>query len=174
MISFYHESPEVLYAEAGIAVLGTEEIAELKRLACQTRRRRCRICFHSSPSALLHEMVIVHEKNAWVPPHMHVGKSESIQVLEGSAEIVSFTDSGKINDVLRIGEGGVNFCRLPENLFHTLLIDTDWLVFKETILGPFNSSQNIMAPWAPTAEGAEAQQYIEQLRLKLQNLESNI
>jgi len=167
MISLREESPEVFYAEGELISVGPDEIAKLKQMAAQTPRRRCRICFHSNPAGGLHEMLIVHEKNAWVPPHMHIGKSESIQVVEGSALLVCFSEDGEIESSVRIGDGGHVFCRLSEEKFHTLLIDSEWLVFKETILGPFDPLSTKLAPWAPKISGKEADYFIEELRSQI-------
>ena len=167
MISLHEESPEVFYAEGDLISVGPDEIAKLKQMAAQTLRRRCRICFHSDSADRLHEMLIVHEKNAWVPPHMHIGKSESIQVVEGSALLVCFSGDGEIENSVRIGDGGHVFCRLSEKKFHTLLIDSEWLVFKETILGPFDPLSTKLAPWAPKVSGKEADYFIEELRSQI-------
>ncbi len=167
MIPVRQESPEVLYAEGGLSAVGPDDIAELKRLAAKTPRRRCRICFHHGPDAALHEMLIVHQKAAWVPPHKHIGRDESIHVVEGSALLVSFTEDGEVAATVRIGDGGAVYCRLPEGVYHTLLIDSDWFVFHETTLGPFDPSCTVRASWAPAEDGDDADRFIADLRNKL-------
>ena len=167
MIPTRQENPEVLYAIGNRCAVGASDVAELKRLAALNPRRRCRICFHSDPDAALHEMLIVHEKGSWVPPHKHLGKDESIHVVEGSALLVSFTEEGEIAATVQLGQGGVFFCRLPSGVFHTLLIESDWLVFQETTLGPFDRRQTVFAPWAPVEDGPPAKLFAEHLRSKL-------
>ena len=112
-------------------------------------------------------MLIVHEKGSWVPPHKHLGKDESIHVVEGSALLVSFTEEGEVSATVQLGQSGVFYCRLPSGIYHTLLIDSDWLVFHETTLGPFDRSQTVFAPWAPTNSGEHADLFIENLRKNL-------
>ena len=47
------------------------------------------------------------------------------------------------------GTGGSFFYRMPPGLFHTLVFRSEWLVFIETTIGPFERSQTELAEWAP-------------------------
>ena len=167
MIRLRQDSPEVYYSEDRFASFNGKDILELKGLAAKTPRRRCRICFHDTPEATLHEMLIVHEKNAWVPPHKHLEKDESIHVIEGSAVLVGFSEDGRKTNVVRIGDGGSIYCRIPSDIYHTLLINSDWLVFHESTTGPFDRSRTKVAPWAPSGGDPESRQFIENLRHNL-------
>jgi len=167
MISTRQESPEVLYATGTPAAVDGSDIAELKRLAAINPRRRCRICFHSGPDAALHEMLIVHEKGTWVPPHKHLDRDESIHVVEGSALLVTFTEDGSVAAAVRLGRDGDLYCRFPGGVFHTLLVESDWFVFHETTLGPFDPSNTVFAPWAPKEPGEQAELFTERLRNNL-------
>jgi len=167
MIPTRQESPEVLYATGATAAVDDSDIAELKRLAALNPRRRCRICFHSGPDAALHEMLIVHEKGAWVPPHKHLGRDESIHVVEGSALLITFSEDGGVAETVRLGQNGDIYCRLPGDVFHTLLIESDWFVFHETTLGPFIPLNTVFAPWAPKEPGEQAGLFTDHLREKI-------
>lgn len=143
---------EVLVAEGPLVELGADDIAELKRLALGNERRRIRICAHPCTTDRLHEMLIVHTRGAYVRPHRHVGKSESVHVLEGEAEVVFFEDDGGVRHVVRLGpyESQRRFYyRLDAPLFHTLLIASDFFVMHEVTNGPFRREETIFAPWAP-------------------------
>ena len=97
-------------------------------------------------------MLIVHHREAYVRPHKHLGKPESFHVIEGTAQVVVFDDDGAIRDVLGMapyGQGGLCYYRMPDNVFHTLLITSEWLVFHETTAGPFDPSRTAFAEWAP-------------------------
>ena len=112
-------------------------------------------------------MLIVHERDAWIPPHKHVGKDESIHVIEGSAMLIGFSESGKTESAVRIGAGGAVYTRIPSNFYHTLLIDSDWLVFHEATTGPFDRSRTKVAPWGLSIEGPESERFIQNLRRNL-------
>src|SRR5438105_3076541 len=94
------ESPEVYYSESPTVTVAARDIAELRRIANANPRLRSRLCAHPQPGATLHEMLIVHHRDVYVRPHMHVGKSESLHLIEGSVMVVLFNDAGSIRDVL--------------------------------------------------------------------------
>jgi cupin fold WbuC family metalloprotein len=153
------ESAEVLYSEAAITAVNRADVAELKALAARNPRKRVRLCAHHRPGDKLHEMLIVHERSAYVRPHKHPGKSESVHIVEGQVEIVVFDDAGAITRVLELGEpatGRIFYYRMAEPAFHTLIVRSEVLVFHETTDGPFNRADTVFAPWAPADADPEA------------------
>jgi cupin fold WbuC family metalloprotein len=149
---FRAENPEVFYSDAAIVTADDADIAELKRIAARNPRRRSRLCTHPGPSSGLHEMLIVHHRDAYVRPHKHSGKPESLHLIEGTARVVIFENDGHIRDVLEMapyGSGKACYYRMPDEVFHTLLIGSEWLVFHETTAGPFDPSRTAFPDWAP-------------------------
>lgn len=143
---------EVLYTTADIATVGPEDIADLKQRARRTRRQRCRLCTHRDAGDTLHGMLIVHGRDAYVRPHKHIGKSESLHVIEGTAVLVVFDDAGNLTRALALGDAASGACfyyRMPENVYHGLLITSDWLVFHESTTGPFDRAKTVEATWSP-------------------------
>ena len=137
MISTRKESEEVLYAENEVVVFGKADLEELKRLAMLTPRKRIRLCTHRNPSDSLHEMFIIHTKDTIVPPHKHIGKTESFSILEGRVDVILFHDDGKVHETIRMGDpaSGLPFYyRLADPIFHTLNIHSDFLVFLVVML----------------------------------------
>jgi len=160
MEKFVRQNDEVFYTASDLTGIGAEDIAWLKDRARETPRRRARICAHPSADAALHEMFIVHEKDTYVPPHRHIARSESYTVIEGRMRIVLFDARGEIEDVVRMsppGTDGYVFYRLAGPRFHSMLIDTDWVVFHEVTSGPFDPKTTEFAPWAPAADDLGAQ-----------------
>ena len=152
MIPTRKESDEVLYPDIEVVTVGAEDIAELKHLALLNPRQRIRLCAHRSPVDSLHEMFIVHTKNCYVRPHKHVGKAESMAILEGEADVVLFNEDGTIRQVANMGDfssGKQFYYRMSEPIYHTLLIRTDFLVFHESTEGPFIRENTIFPQWAP-------------------------
>ena len=157
MIAIVEESCEVYYARDPLSVVGSQEIGYLKQQAALNSRQRSRLCLHESPQAQLHEMIIVHHRDSYVRPHRHFGKTESLAVIEGKATLVTFTDAGDITAFVELGAAaqGSSFCyRMPEKVWHSLLVRTEWLVFSETTSGPFNRDATEFAPWAPDGRDA--------------------
>lgn len=167
--NFRIESPEVVYTDQSFSLLGADAVSFLKLQAEATPRRRCRICCHPAPDAALHDMLIVHGRDAYVRPHKHLGKSESLHVVEGCATLVTFNEDGAIVQSCRLApaaEGGNFLYYMPSGMFHTLLIESEWFVFHEATIGPFDRSTTIEASWSP-ADGDAAGEYIRILRQQI-------
>jgi len=159
MQNFREESQEVLYTTADIATLGDADIAALKERAAMNPRQRCRICTHPGATADLHGMLIVHGRDAYVRPHRHLGKAETLHVIEGTAELLVFDEDGAMSRTERlasVGAGNSFYYRMPEGVFHSLLITSDWLVFYESTTGPFDRTKTENAPWSPQDGDDEA------------------
>ena len=158
-VSLRAQNPEVYYSDDAIVTADDATIAELKRIAGQNPRLRSRLCTHPDPSSGLHEMLIVHHRQAYVRPHRHSGKPESFHLIEGTAHVVIFDDAGQISDVLDMapyGQRKLCYYRMPDEVFHTILITSEWLVFHETTAGPFDPSRTAFPDWAPDGSDAAA------------------
>jgi cupin fold WbuC family metalloprotein len=158
-VSLQAQNREVYYSDDAIVTADDATIAELKRIAAQNPRLRSRLCTHPDPSSELHEMLIVHHREAYVRPHKHLGKPESFHLIEGTARVVIFDNAGQISDVLdmaRYGQGKLCYYRMPDEVFHTILVTSDWLVFHETTAGPFDPSRTSFPDWAPDGSDAAA------------------
>lgn len=151
--SYNQQNSEVLYSNDDIPMVDNEEIGYFKELSLKNDRKRIRLCTHSAPEAVLHEMLIVHGKDAYVRPHKHLAKSESVHIIEGKVDVVLFADDGRIQQVIKMGDYSSNsvfFYRLEQPIFHTLIIRSEVLVFHETTNGPLDKDTTVFAPWAPT------------------------
>ncbi|MEY9185690.1 cupin fold WbuC family metalloprotein [Bradyrhizobium sp. USDA 326] len=161
------QNAEVFYSDDAIVTADDATIAELKRIAAGNPRLRSRLCTHPDPSTGLHEMLIVHHREAYVRPHKHFGKPESFHLIEGTAQVVIFEDDGRIRDVLEMapyGQGALCYYRMPEKVFHSILITSEWLVFHETTAGPFDPSRTAFPDWAPDGSDAAAvQDYVTKI-----------
>ena len=54
-------------------------------------------------------------------------------------------------DVVVLGDyltSRIFYCRINEPIYHTLLVRSDFLVFLETTIGPFDKADTIFASWA--------------------------
>lgn len=146
---------EVLHSNLSTLKLNGNTLRELCSLANENERKRMRLCAHFSPEDLVHEMFIVHPRNAYVHPHKHMGKTESMLVLQGEVDFFTFDESGIIIEITEMGEvgsGKVFYHRMSESIYHTLLIHSKVLVFLEVTSGPFRREDTVLAPWAPNTE----------------------
>ena len=57
--------------------------------------------------------------------------------------------------------GKLCYYRMPDEVFHTILITSEWLVFHETTAGPFDPPRTAFPDWAPDgSDEAAAQTYM--------------
>ena len=146
---------EVLYTVENITTINRDDIDKLKELAKTNPRKRIRLCTHHDIQDDIHEMIIVHSYGTYVPPHKHVGKSESFHVIEGLLNIVLFDEIGNVERHVYMGdkESGKHFYyRIPDDCFHTVIPITEVVVFHEVTKGPFLPEKTIFASWAPNAK----------------------
>ena len=145
-------SEEVITACISNVEVSNKTIRELVEISKTTSRGRLRLCAHETVNESVHEMFIVHPKGAYIPPHKHLEKSESILVLDGETEYFTFYDDGAVKQRVSMGDyrsGKSFFFRLQEPLFHSMLILSETLTFLEITKGPFNPSDTVEASWAP-------------------------
>jgi cupin fold WbuC family metalloprotein len=158
---------EVFIALDWIVKIGRDELAFLKQRAAANQRKRARICAHKTNDDALHEMLIAISAKSYIHPHKHLGKSESFHIVDGIVDVVVFDDFGEIVEIIKLGDArtGRNFYyRLSENVFHTLLIRTDFLVVHEVTNGPFLREKTVLADFAPPEEQVtEAGAYISKV-----------
>ncbi len=168
-------NPEIFYTENEISEIGQREIEFLKKKSLQNPRQKIRICTHKGPQDRLHEMLIVHTKNAYVRPHKHINKSESVHVIEGMVDVVVFDEKGEIADLIKMGDyasGRVFYYRMEKDCYHTFIIKTDFLVFHEVVNGPFHKSDTIFPEWAPSEGDVEKKcGYTCQLKNQIEGFE---
>lgn len=162
-------SAEIIYSDGGFLAVDDTTIALLKDRAGKSPRRRCRLCFHADPDAPQQEMLIVMHRSSYVRPHRHIGKTETLTVVEGLCDAVLFDEAGAVSLLVAMSpvrEGGSFFYHMPEGLFHTLIFRSEWLVFLETTKGPFDRAMTELAAWAPDeADPAAGHSYLSRLEL---------
>lgn len=153
MGNIYHKlNSEVFYSKDALTTVNQSNIEYFNHLSSLNSRKRIRLCTHLNQADSLHEMLIVHERNTYVRPHKHPGKSESTHIIEGLVDVVLFDDEGQIERVISMGDyasGKTFYYRMATPIFHTLIIRSEVLVFHEITNGPFDRSATVFAPWAP-------------------------
>lgn len=149
---------EVYYLEDNIPVLTGEVFEFLKSKALQNERARCRICTHESPESSLHEMFILHSRGNYVPPHRHLRSDESLTIISGEAAMIYFEHDGPVREVHYLNpaqKGAAMYLRTPKGVLHSLYIESDFCLFKETIEGPFSPDNNFEPSWSPDKLGSK-------------------
>ena len=169
---------ETLFAADGIVGISASDVGELKGRARQNRRKSIRLCAHQNVGDALHEMFIAHSKDTYIRPHKHQTKSVSFHVIEGLADVVLFDDEGNIIRVVPMGDypsGRQFFCRISDPCYYTQLVRSEFLVFHETIRGPYEQTDTAWASWAPDQNDAEAGfEYLRRLMRTVENFHAPV
>jgi len=148
-------NPEVYVSSQSFFQIDKEKIDNLIQKAKLTPRGRVRFCSHKSSEESVHEMFIVHPKGAYVRPHKHLNKPESLLVIEGRVDFIIFGDDGNIKEKLSMGDynSGLPFYNsIRSSDYHSMVIHSEWLVFLEITKGPFNKEDTIFSEWSPKDE----------------------
>jgi cupin fold WbuC family metalloprotein len=160
-MNFIKESDEVYRTHGTLAKVAGDDVVFLKAQAAKNERRRVRLCAHPDNADLLHEMLIIHVQNTYVAPHKHVNKSESFHIIEGALSVFLFDDDGRVIETIRMGEvtsSRVFYYRLSSSIYHSVLPESEFVVFHEVTNGPFDRQDMIIAPWAPAEEDHRAKE----------------
>ena len=169
---YYEKSPEVLCSNGPLSFFDRAELTKFRTRADINERGRVRLCAHQTTDDLLHEMLIVHNRGAYVRPHKHIDKSESIHIIEGLVDLILFDDNGDVSRLLRLGDyqsGRLFYLRMATPIFHMFIIRSETLIFHETTNGPFNRSQTVFAPWSPSdTDAIEIDHFVSQIEEKIQ------
>lgn len=165
MYKKYNE--EVYVSTADIVSLTTKDIDFLKEKLAISPRGRVRICAHRSNSETIHEMFIAISKRSYIRPHRHFNKIESFHLVEGEADIVIFSNDGKINQVIPLEKNKNIYYRLNMPYFHTLLLKSDVLIIHETTNGPFLPEDTEFADFSPSEDDADVEFYVTNLSKKV-------
>lgn len=147
---------EVLMSNTDIVTVSNHDLTMVRDMALTNVRGRARLCAHQSADDPIHEMLIALVKESYIPPHKHLGKSESFHMIEGSLIVIVFDDSGIPIEYISLAspgsadaEGQALYYRLSKPMYHTVIPMSDVVVFHETTNGPFRRGDTVFAEWAP-------------------------
>ena len=135
--------PSVIFANDSSATIGPKEIARLKQMADVDPERRSRHCLHENHDDPVQEMVIVMRHESEVAPHRQSGKRKSYYVLEGAMAVVFFDGAAQVAqrvDMSTAGSGHPFVYRFDASEWHTVIPQTQYVVYVETIEGPYQAS----------------------------------
>ena len=162
---------EVEFNQNDILIIDQVWLERMKENALRNDSGKYRICIHESEEENLHEMIIIHTSGAYVRPHKYKVNGESLQFIEGEGTTILFNEHGEIKEAFRVGDPSSRypfFYHLKKNLFHMLLIKSEYLVFKETTRGPFIRNNLVLPDWAPDGKNIdEVTQYHDKIRKML-------
>ena len=100
-----------------------------------------RINLHPDVDDPVHEMLICHPPNIFVPWHKHPTKAVSFHLLQGSATVVYRANLETTEVNLSCDE--IFFLRLPPDTWYHQEITSNCFLFLETIRGPWKPEDTV-------------------------------
>ena len=152
MINLKKKNNGIFYSKKNIEFINYKHINFLKKKVKFVKNKRARICLHNNDKSKLQEMIIILAKDTYIRPHKHLNKSESLHVIEGSADAIFFDNKGNIIKKQRLGGKGKNtnfYYRISDSVFHTFKIRSKYFIFHESTQGPFMKNKTKYANWSP-------------------------
>jgi cupin fold WbuC family metalloprotein len=146
------QSPEVFLSDEPVGKFGHRELDILRKALPKSSRKRVRVCMHNSVEDRFQEMFITFAKGSYLTASKHLGKDESVDVVEGKADFVLFNDAGEITNVISVGDPSTGlpfYMRTPHERWHAWIVRSDVFTVHETTEGPFRREDTILAPWSP-------------------------
>ena len=172
MKTLIKKNSEVEFCQTEIVFIDCQWVRRIQAEAARNDTHKYRTCIHLTDEENVHEMLVAHTSDTYVRPHKHRLNGESLQIVEGEATAILFSDSGEITDSTRVGDlnSGLPFYySMRKAVIHMLLIHSESLVFKETIRGPFVRDDTVFPDWAPSPEDPRAvRQYLRELESHIQ------
>ena len=147
-----------------------DTLDELTARARSSPRRRHHLLLHASQNEPCQRMVIAMEPDSYIQPHRHPDSTtnEALLALRGAFALIVFDDVGEVADVRKLGvECDVAVAELEPHVWHTVLALEAGAVLFEAKSGPFRQeAAKRFAPWAPSEDAPEAEDYLRQLFLR--------
>jgi len=144
-----------------------ELIQELKNATIKYGGKNIRVCLHSGPEELFHNMIILENRGEYYRPHKHKKKSDSIHIIEGDMALFSFDEQGRVIDACRLSIHENFIYRVEDNMYHVVMPLSQTVIYHESKLGPFLGDKDKVFPkWAPDGRDKDAAVSYNQRLLK--------
>jgi cupin fold WbuC family metalloprotein len=140
---------------------------EVSAEARSSPRRRKNRNFHGDDSQPGHRLLNAIEPGSYIQPHRHLdpNKGETMVVLRGTLGLVTFDDTGKVVEAVKVSHGGTPLgMDIPCGTWHTVFALEPGTVFLEAKAGPYLPlSADEKATWAPAEGDPLAQAFLARL-----------
>ena len=149
---FKQISADVEVASTAIVIVNEALIDQTIDRARSAPKRRARVLLHPNIDDALHEMLIALPRESCDIPHINFKSGKSFHVVRGEMAVMVFTPDGKQVTPFLMGDSASSWermIRINQPCWHTIIPLSEYVVFIETIAGPFTG--NRFALWAPTS-----------------------
>lgn len=123
--------------------------------------------FHPDDRSSCHRLLNAIEPGSYIQPHRHLDreKDETFVLLRGELGVITFTDSGEIDETALLKSGSDRtVLTIPNGVFHTAVSLQSGTIFFEAKAGPYIPfTEAERGGWAPADGSPEIPLYLEKL-----------
>jgi cupin fold WbuC family metalloprotein len=127
--------------------------SELSVKAAMSPRKRSHFNLHEQLNDPIQRLLVAIDPGSYIRPHRHPepNKWECFFVIKGSAEVLIFSEDGKVIDKTEIIDGGnIEGVEISAGAWHTLIASSSGTILFELKPGPYQPlSEKDFAYWAP-------------------------
>ncbi len=160
-------------------IFSRQYFGELLNAAARSQRLRSHANVHFSYAERCQKLFNAIKLHSYIHPHRHSldPKEECLIAVRGLFGLIEFNDQGEIKSITLFGSEKyseqysiASGIELSAGTWHTVVSLADDSVLFEVKSGPFDPSlAKELAPWAPEEGGEQAQEYLNALRLRVQD-----
>ena len=161
--------PEVIKNSEERLFINNDLVDQIIGEAKQSQRHMARLLMHFDHEDPVQEMLIAMGRNCAVMPNRSVGRSESLQVVQGELLLIIFDDNGNVVKRVEMGptgSGKVFLYRLSSTPWHTMIPLTKMVVVHETLQGPFKQSLEPFPDWVP-GDSESLKRFLKEIEMKV-------
>ncbi len=150
-----------------LKIIDQQTLDALSREAAGAPRLRKNLNMHDDYADPCQRLFNAMEPGTYIRPHRHTepAKPECFLAVRGRMILITFTDDGKVEQLLPFGEGCDTVAiEVPAGVWHAVLSLQPGSIFFETKPGPYVAlSDKDFAPWAPPEGSADVDAYMSLL-----------
>ena len=164
--------PEVIKNSEELLFINNELVEQIVKEASQSQRHMARILMHFDHEDPVQEMLIAMGRNCAVMPNRSVGRSESLQVVQGELLLIIFDDNGNVVKRVEMGPAWsdkVFLYRLSSTPWHTMIPLTKMVVVHEALEGPFKQSSEPLPDWLP-GDSESLKRFLKEIEMQAASL----
>ncbi len=142
----------------------TVDLAGIKQLSQDARespRKRAHLLLHGGHDDQVQRLLIVLQPGSYVRPHRHSEQWEMLVLLQGSADLLQFRETGELTGRVELFPA-CPVAQIPIGAWHGFFVRAPDTAVMEIKPGPYRPNE--FADWAPPEGDASVPAFLERLR----------
>jgi len=145
-----------------------EALQDLAASAAVSDRARAHLNTHDSLDADVQRLFIATSPRTYIRPHRHseAHKWEFFLLLEGSLDLLVFSEEGELSERTRMSQTDVRAVEIPPLTWHSYVCREAGTLALEVKQGPYIPTQDAdFAPWSPPENDPASDEFLQWMRV---------